>query len=89
MVFALKNLTTNNMHQFSLEYFNQELMRFREIMGNREIMLNIDKREVAFAGFCHVYFNTQTNNGEDESYITSTFKAITDEFTNRCLLIHS
>ena len=45
---------------FSIDYFREELLRFREVMQDREIMYDVDRRDRAVKGLSHVYLNTES-----------------------------
>jgi hypothetical protein len=68
---------------FTVEYFKEELIRFRDVMGNRAIMSNEAKRDRALGGFTMVYLNTQTFNEKDKEFVSSMFRVTVDEFNKR------
>jgi hypothetical protein len=74
--------TTTELH--TKQYFMEELLRFREVMGNKEIMLNPEKRDRALSGFATVYLNTDF---EGDYSLPSMFDSQVIEFTKRCAMI--
>jgi hypothetical protein len=67
---------------FTYEYFLEERLRFRQIMDERDVMLDEDKRRCALNGYAYIYLNTRT-----DKPIEDIFWADMEEFTRRCLLI--
>lgn len=66
---------------FDTNYFRDEMMRFREVMGNRAIMLDKVKRENAMKGLALVYPQTKS---EEDDFLAGLFDSTVQEFNRRC-----
>jgi len=80
----MQSSVIQNETDFSERYFMEELLRFREAMGNKSVMTNESKRESALRGFGTVYLQTKTTNQER---IASLFDATVMEFNRRCFYV--
>lgn len=67
----------------TFEYYKKELNEFRDAMGSTKY--NRQQKEDAFRGMATVYFNTKTDNKEDEKLLKSSFKALFIEYSMRML----
>ncbi len=61
--------------------FIREHDAFREIMGSREIMMDLDRRGAALKGFMFVAIRLEREVREEMKYI---IEANVDEFVRRC-----
>lgn len=53
--------------QFTFKYFAEEYCRFRDIMGNRDLMVNKPEKVLAaYKGLCHVYFNVEPSEKDEQ-----------------------
>ena len=69
--------------EFTLDYFKEELVRFRKGMGDKTIMADPIRRDLLFKGFTLVYFNTKTTTPDDERFLRDMFTCQTNEFNTR------
>ena len=72
------------MDVLTYQYFMQESSRFREIMGDKAIMTDENRRAGALKGYAHVYFNMKCSDEELER-AAITFESQVDEFNRRAL----
>lgn len=53
-----------NQHSFKETYFKEELMRFRQLMGDKSFWAKTqDQKDLAIKGLAFIYFNVEPDNG--------------------------
>jgi hypothetical protein len=71
------------MDSFTLKYFREETVRFRQAFGDKLIMANQEKKDALIKGYSHVYFNTEVSNEEEKCFLVETFDRTIQEFNRR------
>lgn len=71
------------MENFTLDYFKEETVRFRQGMGNKLIMDNPDKRHLLHYGYTMVYIQTKVANPQERRFLVDTYISNATEFTRR------
>ena len=74
---------------FTLEYFNSEVCKFRELMGNRDFMSDTKKQDAAVHALTFCYFNVETKNDDEQERLINTFTSTMIEFEKRIYLFAS
>lgn len=64
----------------SIEYFREELVRFRGLMSEREFMLSKDRQNAAVTALGHLYLEL---NDEDAEACRTSLEATVDELDRR------
>ncbi len=70
--------------KLNYEYFNKEVMKFREMLGDRR--LTVEQVSAALGGLLTVYINTLYKNKEEEKRAEHLISMITIEHDKRLAL---